>query len=174
MRKTTTPLPFLSTLALAVAASGCAGQPLRPYVFDGALAPEGATANLVRALHEMGRPTAIIDPRAGVIVTSWADTGYRFHESPVFPDDLNGEVEKYIFRRYRLAILPRQTGAAITVRLQAEVKRCLPPVSLVQEQLVGQCEDAPVGFRSLQRDLEALGQRLQVLAVERPAPGSVP
>jgi hypothetical protein len=173
MPTTTERLLFRLTLTLALGAVACAGKPLQPYLFDGSLPQEKATAALARALEEVGRPLALVDPRAGVIVTSWADSGYRFHESPVFPDDLNGAVEKYVFRRYRLAVLPGQAGTSTRIRLQAEVKRCLPPVSVVNEQLVGQCEDAPVGFRSLQRDMDSLGQRLRVLAVERP-PGNVP
>jgi len=160
-----------TVLALGVAA--CAGQPLRPFAFDGALPQEKATTALARALEEVGRNPALVDARAGVIVTSWADSGYRFHEAPVFPDDLNRGVEKYVFRRYHIAVLPGDAGGSAKVRLQAEIKRCLPPVSLVAEQLVGQCEDAPVAFRSLQRDLDALGQRLQALATEGPATGTV-
>jgi hypothetical protein len=162
---------FLLCCAPAIAA--CAGEPLRPYVFRGVVPQGRATAALAAALTEVGRTPSFVDPRAGVIVTSWADSGYRFHEAPIFPDDLNGPIEKLLFRRYHVAVLASQPGSMVTVRLQAEVKRCLPPVSLVREQLIGLCEDSRLGFRSLQRDLDHLGETVRDLATAPPSRGTV-
>jgi len=170
MSRSFSPKPLaIPLVAVALASGGCAGQPLRQYAFEAAQPPEKAIAAVAEALVEAGRPPALVDARAGVIVTAWADSGYRFHEAPPFPDDLNGDVEKYIFRRYHIAVVPGQSRAGAAVRVQAEIKRCLPPISVVKEQLVGQCEDSWVAFRSLQRDLDRLGETLQAVALASPA-----
>jgi hypothetical protein len=167
--------PRLAALAAAALAGvGCAGQQLRSYSFDAVQPQEKAIAAIAEALAEVGRPPAMVDARAGVVVTAWSDSGYRFHEAPPFPDDLNGDIEKYIFRRYHVAVVPGSSPAVASVRVQAEVKRCLPPITVVEEQLVGQCEESLPAFRSLQRDLDRLGEALQAVAFAAPARAGKP
>jgi hypothetical protein len=162
------PVPLL---AIALTAVACAGPSLRPSVFEGPLPPDKTVAAIADALIEAGRPPALVDPGTGVIVTKWTDSGYRFHEAPPFPDEVVGDVEKYLFRRYHVAVLSSHPRVGTTIRLQAEVKRCLPPVTLANNQLLGQCEDSRVGFQSFQRDLDRLGETL-ARAITAPAQGS--
>jgi hypothetical protein len=165
MARTTPPLaPGLTLLSLALATS-CSAHPFRPYAFDTSLAPGAATEAVAASLREAGLNPVVVDPRAGVIVTSWTDSGYRLHEAPVAPDTLEGDIQKYVFRRYHVSVLQDGQSRHPEVRLEAEIRRCLPPVTSLQDKLVGQCEDDRGGLPSLQQEIDQLGARLKAMAL---------
>jgi hypothetical protein len=138
-------------------------HPQKPFVFKEGMAPERATSLLVDALAAEGIRAATVDPSAGLIVTVWADTGYRFREEPAFNENAI-EVERTIFRRYQVAIVPDGTGSGTTVRLQAEAKRCTPDVTIRNQRLLGDCKELDRFFPGLQSEMDELGQKLRQLA----------
>jgi hypothetical protein len=144
-------------------AAGACSHPQRPYEFSAPLARQSATTLMADALLAEGQQPAIADPRAGMIVTAWQDTGYRVEQHDSYRDGID-LVEKIVYRRYQVAIVPGQSGAPMTVRLTAEAKRCLPDVTVTKQEILGQCETLTKFIPALQRDLDRLGARLEAVA----------
>jgi hypothetical protein len=154
-----TPRIPISLLAGVLGLAACS-HPQKPFVFSEGIAPQRATKLLVDALAAEGVQAATIDPTAGVIVTAWGDTGYRFREDPPFNENAI-DVERTVFRRYHVFLLPDGATDRTTVRLQAEAKRCTPDVTIRNQRLLGDCQDVDQFFPALQEEMDELGQKLR-------------
>jgi hypothetical protein len=148
-------------LGVLVPLAAACSHPQKPYVFSERAAPDRTTQVLVDALASEGLRPATID--AGIIVTTWVDTGYRFHEEAPFNENAI-DVERTVLRRYQVAVVPDRATGASTVRLQSETQRCTPDVTIRNEHLLGDCKDVDQFFPALQSDMDSLGQKLRQAA----------
>jgi hypothetical protein len=146
----------------AVALTAACSHPQRPYVFTGGPVAQRTTHLLVDALAAEGLRPATVDAESGLIVTTWMDTGYRFHEEAPFNENAI-DVERTILRRYQVAVVPDGAGGT-TVRLQAEARRCTPEVTVRSQRLLGDCKEVDTFFPALQTDMDDLGQKLRQAA----------
>jgi len=151
-------LPLVGAVVLAACI-----HPQRPYVFNEGVAPERATQIMVSALAAEGLPAATVDSARGLIVTSWADTGYRFRENAPY-NEAAIDVERTVFRRYHVFVAPDVTTGRTTVRLQTEAKRCTPDVTVRNDRLLGDCQDVERFFPGLQDEMDELGEKLRQIA----------
>jgi hypothetical protein len=138
---------------------GCT-HPQRAFVFEPGITPQSAAALVADTLTAEGLQVAALDAGAGLVTTAWVDTGYRFHEPPAF-DENSVDVERSVFRRYRVSVVPAGASGQATIRLEAEAKRCTPDVTIRNQRLLGDCHEVNQFFPGLQSDLDQLGEKLR-------------
>jgi len=131
---------------------GCSHAQL-PYQF---MAPSSANApadDVARLLAQEGRTPALIDAQAGIVQTSWENTGFMYGQ-------VQG-VTATIWRRYTVTLAQSPEGHRVVVR--ADVQRCAQgATSHDGAHVMGSCEglgDSLVPAH--QQELERLGDRLR-------------
>lgn len=138
-------------LAFAVLLAACT-QAQRPYVFQLTTQPADPIADVVRALAANGQEAAVVDPVAGIVHTTWQDTGFMF-----------GEVQgttATIIRRYTSVVHADAGGTIVTLRI--DTQRCARGGYEVRDGLLqGRCEALVDIVPDHPNELDRLGAQLQ-------------
>jgi hypothetical protein len=136
---------------LLVAAGGCV-QPQRPYQFNTTQMARDPIDALATAFAQLGMVPAVTDPQQGLVQSRWEDT--RRRSLPLKDRDT------VIVRRFSAHLEHGSFGNDITVSYEAN--RCVQGgLSLTETDIRGVCEPLRGVDESLQRELNALGTRLQ-------------
>jgi hypothetical protein len=126
--------------------------PQRPVQFVAPPAPDALGA-ASRSLAAHGQEVVARDDRAGIIYTSWQDTGFNFGQ-------IDGETAT-ILRRYIITIA--QTGGGSQVTLRADTKRCrVGGWTIDNVEVRGRCEQLSELVPQHQQELDTLGNDLRM------------
>ena len=164
---------FILATALLI---GC-GAPQKPYSFNVGGTKTEVIDAAVRTLALEGHQVDTVDEQAGVIHTKWRDTGYG---GPYTDHSQGYAIEKHrsVIQRIIVAMTPHNDGQLITLR--TDVKDCEGSGLRINDEVVtGACSPARRIPGRLQKELDALGQKLQQASggtaiVPEPAPGTEP
>ena len=127
-------------------------SPQRPFQFSSQSHKSQAMPNLRAALAEQGLETGYIDEEAGIIRTTWQDTGFMF-------GTVQGRTAT-IVRRYTVIVVQQNTGLSLTLR--ADTKRCAQGgFEFFGEMVTGACEGMTQLVGPHQEELDNLGRGLQ-------------
>ena len=97
--------PLLALLLL-----GCA-KPVKPTIVATTASTPDAVNAAVRVLSQHGLTVARVDEAAGVVVTDWQATDFRYGQGP------NGR-DAFIVRRFTTTVSPRQGGSQVFVTVE--------------------------------------------------------
>jgi hypothetical protein len=151
-------------LSASIFGAACAHS-ARPVRFTEPVPATVATDVIARTVLP-GTPLPEGDRQRGIITTPWEDTGDRFPE----PDPETASAmdrQTIIVRRYRLKLASQ--GAATSLQIDLEAKRCEPGFQVAGDDVVGSCEDLARIFPKLQRELDDFGARIRSLVASTPA-----
>lgn len=131
--------------------AGCV-QPQRPYQFVTPQMARDPIEALAASFTQLGYVPALVDPKQGLVQSRWEDT--RRRSLPI------KEQETVIVRRFVAHLDHGSFENDITV--SSEARRCvLIGLSLTEGDIRGTCEPLPRLDEPLQKELSALGSRLQ-------------
>lgn len=150
--------------SVALLASACVAQQ-RPVVFTTSAKVDTGVDSVSRALAADGQAPALVDRNANIVQTEWKDTGFLYGQ-------VQG-VNASIIRRYTVTLAPAADGASVTVRM--DLKRCQQGgYSVGATDIRGACEEITLVPESMQKDLDALGDKVRSALGMSPAPAAAP
>ena len=130
---------------------GCL-PPQRPYLFSTPQMAREPIEALSASFTQLGQVPGSVDPQQGLIQTRWEDT--HRHALPL------KEQETVIVRRFVAKLDHLSFGNEVT--LSSEARRCIVAgLSLTETDIRGTCEPLARLDEPLQKELLALGSRLQ-------------
>lgn len=131
--------------------AGCA-QPQRPYQFVTPQMARDPVEALATSFSQLGYVPAVVDPKQGLVQSRWEDT--HRHTVPIKDQDT------VIVRRFVAKLDHGSFENEITIK--SEARRCvLIGLSLTENDIRGTCEPLLRLDEPLQKELTALGSRLQ-------------
>jgi hypothetical protein len=143
---------------------GACAHSARPVQFTESV-PATAAADVIAHTALGGAPWPEGDRQQGIVTTPWADTGDRFPDpDPENPSPIDRRT--VVVRRYRIRVAPQ--GAATSVQIDLEAKRCEPGFEVAGDDIVGNCDVLSPIFPKLQRDLDGFGARMRSLVAKTP------
>jgi len=126
--------------------------PQRPYLFSTSQMARDPVEALSASLTQLGQVPGAVDPQQGLVQTRWEDT--HRHGAPL------KEQETVIVRRFVAKLEHLSFGNDVT--LNAEARRCIVAgLSLTETDIKGTCEPMARLDEPLQKELLAIGSRLQ-------------
>jgi hypothetical protein len=138
--------------ALACGLLGGCVQPQRPYQFATPQMARDPVEALATSFSQLGYIPATVDPKQGLVQSRWEDT--HRHSLPLKEQDTE------IVRRFVAKLDHGSFDNDITV--SSEARRCvLIGLALTETDIKGTCEPLPRLDEPLQKELLALGSRLQ-------------
>jgi hypothetical protein len=146
--------PWLALLTL----SACT-QAQRPYSFRTPAPEARAMGTVARVLADEGYEVQHADESLGVIQTKWKEsTDSCYHPGP-------DARTAYVVRRYTAMLAPSGGASDVTLRLDA---KCCPDTGIPAADL--NCIDLEGAHDAQQKELDALGARLQAALASPPTP----
>jgi hypothetical protein len=143
---------WLLGTSLALGLGGGCLPPQRPYQFSTPQMAREPVEALSASLAQLGQVPGVVDPQQGLVQTRWEDT--RRHAAPI------KEQETVIVRRFVAKLDHMSFGNDVT--LSTEARRCIMAgLSLTETDIRGTCEPMARLDEPLQKELLAIGSRLQ-------------
>lgn len=141
----------LITVASTLALVACASAE-KPYHFVTPHAKDAIDV-VARTLAAQGQVPLTIDPKTGIVVTHWEDTGFHYGY-------IGHHQTATLIRRYTVTLARGEHGDAVSVR--QDTRRCaVNDYSISGPHVWGTCETMERIVDSQNAELRALGKKLE-------------